>query len=392
MHPRLINCALKNLESPYLYSFRADERYELDTESFAFLKYCTGKNSFEDILNYTGSSEKEAKALLDYLTSEGCAEDREDQGAPDFFNVQEPVFPSLRYLQLHITEICNLDCGHCYLGKKKQKDIGIDVVKKVLEEFSPNGLKLLITGGEPLLHRRFWDILELASRYLIRIELLTNGTLISEDVAEKLSRYVHGVQISLDGMEAGHESLRGSGSFKKALKGIGNAKKYVPVNIATMVHSHNLEEFAEMSKMVSRMGAAEWNLDVPALAGNAVESIIPSMDAAAEIFKKYGFGMGVHEGDKGYSCGSHICTVDVEGGVSKCGFFEETIGNIKEENLMDLWDRVVKKYTPTVDALECMGCAEIEICRGGCRYRANVSGDFYGKDPFMCTIHLGPQR
>jgi len=388
MHPRLKDSALKAQESLFLYNYRFDERYELDFESFNFLKQFTGKNSLTEIIKATGADEKEAAGLIEYLSSEGCIEDRLDEKAQTTFDVADPILPSLRYLQLHITERCNLNCAHCYLGKKGKKDLELSLIKKALAEFSPNGLKLLITGGEAPLHKKFWEVAEIASKYPIRVELLSNGTLITPTVAEKLSKYVHSVQISLDGLKEGHEILRGPGSFENTINGIKNASKYLDVNIATMVHNGNLGEFVELEKLVDELGAREWNLDIPSLAGNATAELIPTASAAADIFRQYGFGSGVHEGDSGYSCGSHICTIDTFGGVSKCGFFEDIVGSIKDENLMALWTRVVAKYTPKVDELKCAGCLVLDECRGGCRYRAQVNGDFMGKDPFMCTLHL----
>jgi radical SAM protein with 4Fe4S-binding SPASM domain len=389
MHPRLKDCALKAQESRFLYNFRADERYELDTKSFEFLRFCTGKFSLKEIIKTTGADEKEAREFIEYLTSEGCVEDRRLENVPSVFDVPDPVLPSLRYLQLHITERCNLNCSHCYLGEKEQKDLELRLIEKALSEFSPNGLKLLITGGEALMHKKFWKIVDLASKHPIRIELLSNGTLITPKVAEKLAGYIHSVQISLDGTKEGHEFLRGPDSFEKTVEGIKNATKFLDVSIATMVHAKNLNDFKEMLKLVDELGAKEWTLDIPSLAGNATADVIASAPSAVEIFKRYGFGTGVHEGDEGYSCGSHICTINVEGGVSKCGFFEDAVGNIKDEDMMILWRRVVARYNPKVTELECAGCEVVGKCRGGCRYRAQVSGSFLGKDPFMCMLHLG---
>jgi radical SAM protein with 4Fe4S-binding SPASM domain len=389
MHPQLVNSSLKNQEELYLYNFKKDERYEVDPESFEFLRHCTGRNSLERILKITGSDEVEAGELLDYLLSEDCIRDKEDQRASENFPVEEGVLPSLRYLQLHITERCNLDCCHCYLGEKEKSDLEISIIKKALTEFSPNGLKVLITGGEPLMHKDFWEVARLASTFPVRLEILTNGTMITEEVAKKLAKYIHGVQISLDGLKVGHEHLRGGGCFEKAVRGIKNASQHLDVSIATMVHKGNLTEFRDMKELVQVLGAKEWNLDIPSLKGNAKPDIIPTDLEAAEIFRRYGFGSGVHEGDQGYSCGSHICTIDTDGGVSKCGFFEDGVGNIKDESLNALWRKVVEKYTPSVEDLKCGSCKVIENCRGGCRYRALTAGDLFGKDSFMCTVHLG---
>ncbi len=74
MHPRLTGCALKNQEELFLYNYRNDERYELDNESFEFLKHCTGGKTLQEILETTGASSSEAVSLLDYLVSEECVE------------------------------------------------------------------------------------------------------------------------------------------------------------------------------------------------------------------------------------------------------------------------------------------------------------------------------
>jgi radical SAM protein with 4Fe4S-binding SPASM domain len=392
MHPSLKDCALKSQESLFLYNFRADERYELDSESFEFLRFCTGRSSLEEIIKMTEADEKEAREFIDYLTLEGCIEDKQFDKASLVHETQVAVLPSLRYLQLHITERCNLNCGHCYLGEKEQKDLDLSLIEKALSDFSSNGLKLLITGGEALMHKKFWEIAKLATKHTIRIELLSNGTLITPKVAKKLAGYIHSVQISLDGTKEGHEFLRGAGSFEKTIEGIKNASRFLDVSIATMVHAKNLDNFEELEKLIDELGAKEWTLDIPSLAGNATTDIIALPAAAAEIFRRYGYGTGVHEGDQGYSCGSHICAIDVGGGVSKCGFFEDAVGSIKDENLMALWKGVIETYTPKVDDLECSDCGVVEECRGGCRYRAKASGSFLGKDPFMCTMHLGGGR
>jgi len=387
MHPKLADSALKRLEKLCLYNFKTDERYELDEEAYRLLSHCTGRSTLEDILRSTGVGRGEAMELLSYLQAEGCVVDAHDKDAPERFELEDPAKPSLRYLQLHITERCNLDCAHCYLGRKGGRELELRLIEKALEEFSPNGLKVLITGGEPLLHSRFWDVLELASRHPVRLELLSNGTLITEQVAERLSQHVHAVQVSIDGMEHGHELLRGRGSFERALAGARAVAGRLPLAIATMVHAGNLGEFEELERLVSELGASEWSLDVPSPAGNAGVELMPPLHKAAEIFRSYGFSSGVHEGDQSYSCGSHICSIDVSGGVSKCGFYKEAVGSIASESLSSLWQRVVELYTPTVDKLSCRSCRFVRECRGGCRYRAKAKGDFLGRDPFMCALH-----
>ncbi len=390
MHHKLKDSALKEIETKVLYNFVDDELYELDDESFSFLSYCTGRNSFSRIIKTTNCDEKEAKKLIEYLQEEGCMEDKKEENAAERFPSYNKVLPSLRYLQLHITEKCNLNCRHCYLGEKEEKDLELEIIDKAIGEFSQTGLKLLITGGEPLLHSQFWEVLKIAKKYPIRVEVLSNGTLITEDKAKKLSEYINGIQISIDGLEKGHDSLRGKGSFKKAIKGVKAAKKYLKITCATMIHKGDVSEFPELEKLVKKLNIDEWSIDLPSEAGNMKENLELAVDfeTASEIFGKYGYSTGMHLGDNGYSCGSHICSINVFGEVSKCGFFSEPVGNIQKDDLIDCWKRVIDNYTPRLTELKCRECQALEECRGGCRFRALKAGSFFGKDPFMCHLYL----
>ena len=390
MHPKLKNCALKEIETNVLYNFPKDDLYELDDESFSFLSYCTGRNSIPAIIEKTDCNEKEVKKLIQYLQEEECIEFNEDLNAVEKYTFPKKVLPSLRYLQLHITEKCNLDCRHCYLGAKEQKDLNLEVIDKAIREFSQNGLRLLITGGEPLLHKNFWKVLEIAKKYPIRVEVLSNGTLLTDKKAKKLSKYIQGIQISIDGLEKGHDSLRGTGSFKKAIRGVKAAKKYLKVTCATMIHKDNVKEFPQLEMLLKNLKIDEWSIDLPSNAGNMETNLDLRVDfeTAAKIFQRYGYTTGIHLGDKGYSCGSHICSVNVLGEVSKCGFFTEPVGNLKNKTLTECWKKVIDRYIPPLTELKCKECIVLEKCRGGCRYRALKADSFYGKDPFMCHLYL----
>ncbi len=387
MYPKLIGSALRDVESLLLYNCSTDEQYDLDEDAMDFLSYCTGRNDFEEVCRRSGACEEDGRKLIDYLSSEKCICDLMEPNAPERYIIKRTVRPSLRYLQLHITEKCNLNCAHCYLGVKSHHDMRLSTIARVLEEFSHYGFKVLITGGEPLLHKNFWEVLKLAKGLHLRVEVLTNGTLITPDVAHGLSRYADQVQISLDGMKEGHEAMRGRGTFEAAVEGITNATEFLPVSCATMIHSRNLKEFDVMEDKLKELGVSEWILDVPSNAGNMVEHSelnVPYEDAV-KIFRRYGYSTGVHTGDGTLSCGSHMCSVRPDGNVSKCGFFNEYVGNVEEKSLEECWLKVVDEYIPTLEELKCGGCTALEDCRGGCRFRA---GDFHSKDPFMCALYL----
>ncbi len=380
--PKLKNCSLRNAEKFFLYNFKKDELYELDREAFEFLKHLSGDYSIYELKKIFGDKILET---LKFLEEEECLEfiNGVEKREKRKITVKKSPIPSLRYLQLHITEKCNLNCKHCYLGRKSKKSMDIELAKRIVDEFSEIGLKLIITGGEPLLYENIWEFLEYARKKDIRIVVLSNGTLINENTAKKLSKYADEVQISLDGLKEGHEFLRGKGTFEKTIEGIKNAKKYMKVSVATMIHRKNINEFPKLSSLISKI-ADEWFLDIPSIKGNATKDILPDLEKAVEIFLSYGFSEAVHESSGEYSCGSHLASIDVDGYFAKCGFFEP-ICHVSE-GLLSCWQKIVEKMTPKLSELECRNCEYLENCRGGCRYRAFLEKDLYSKDRFMCML------
>ncbi len=95
--------ALKWLETPCVYHIRNDELYELDMDSFEFLKKCSESGcSLQD------------KDFIDYCLKEGIlTADMVYAKRPPLIKSPEP---SLRYLELQITNKCNLRCRHCYIN------------------------------------------------------------------------------------------------------------------------------------------------------------------------------------------------------------------------------------------------------------------------------------
>lgn len=364
-------CALKRLENPSVYNVRTDELYELDEAAFAFLMMCAGRDGCES----RGNDRK----FLEYAISEGLI-------TPERVNVERPLIkkspePSLRYLELQITRKCNLSCAHCYIGPSDGRELGIGAIRSTLEEFEEmQGLRLLITGGEPLLHAGFSSLNDLLPRYAFRKILLTNGILLSGDIIRSLN--VDEVQVSVDGLEQGHDALRGKGTFRKAMRAVETTlERGVDVSVSTMVHAMNLGDFDEMARLFGSMRIKDWSVDVPCVEGNLRDN--PLFQLAPETsgkYLRYGFGEGYHSGCEGFACGVHLASVMADGGVARCAFYaSHPVGSV-DEGLGVCWGRI----TPVrLDELAC-DCSDRESCRGGCRYRAELLGDRSGKDLYRC--------
>ena len=84
------------------------------------------------------------------------------------------------YLYLELNNSCNLRCKFCSVAEKNNDYMNIKLVKKVLKEMKKNCiLDVYYTGGEPLLHPDFIEIVNFANDLGIRQTLLTNGLLLN---------------------------------------------------------------------------------------------------------------------------------------------------------------------------------------------------------------------
>lgn len=364
---------LKWLETPSVYDIRGDELYELDADAFEFLKRCSTPE---------GCTDDADAGFIDYCLSEGILT-KEAVKTKRLLLAKSPV-PSLRYLELQITDNCNLKCRHCYIGKPENNEISIDEIKAVLDEFEEmQGLRLLITGGEPLMHSHFTEMNLLLPEYNFRKILFTNGLLLNEKVLRRLN--ADEIQFSVDGMERGHEAIRGKGTYKIVMKKIHEAiDAGIMVSIATMVHGRNLDEFDEMDDLFRKIGIKDWTVDVPCVSGNLKENpIFHVPPETAGKYLNYGFGGGLHGGGEGFACGLHLMSVLADGSICKCAFYSHTpVGNICE-GLRKSWERIIPVK---LDELECsdISCRLIDDCRGGCRFRAE---DSRKKDLYKCRSY-----
>ena len=362
--------ALKWLETPCVYHIRNDELYELDMDSFEFLKKCSE----------SGCSSQD-KDFIDYCLKEGML-------TIDMVYAERPTLikspePSLRYLELQITNKCNLRCRHCYIGNGGTDELSVKQIKETLKEFEQmQGLRVLITGGEPLLHSKFEEVNEMLPQFSVRKVLFTNGLLLKERI-KKLN--VEEIQVSIDGLEDAHDSLRGKGTFKEAIKAVNLSLDYgFHVSIATMVHPGNLDDFEEMERLFKDMGIREWTVDVPCITGRLKENrefqIRPEEGGK---YLRYGYGGGIHTSASGFACGLHLMAVMADGKVAKCTFYSDNPAGRVEEGLRTCWQRI---KPIRLDELKC-DCEYVESCRGGCRYRAQLFGNPLGKDFDRCALY-----
>ncbi len=130
-------------------------------------------------------------------------------------------------LVLSPTMTCNLSCFGCYAGEyTKEKELDFKTVDRILTEAKKLGIYFItISGGEPFYWPHFLKILEKHNDIFFMV--YTNGTLIDEKLAKKLSKLGNAMPaISVEGFEKETDARRGKGTFKKVMKAMDNLKKY----------------------------------------------------------------------------------------------------------------------------------------------------------------------
>lgn len=365
---------LKSLETPSLYHITKDDLYELDNDAFDLLNKC-GEES---------GCDTEESEFVKYCLEEGILTKHKvilKRPMP----VKAPA-PSLRYLELQITKRCNLRCRHCFIGENidTSDELSPQQIRKILKEFEEmQGLRVLITGGEPLIHRNFEEMNAMLPEFLLRKILFTNGLLLSERTLRKLN--VDEIQVSIDGLEYAHDSLRGKGTFRAALDAASKALDAgFEVSVATMVHPMNLNDFDGMESLLKEMGIKDWTVDVPCVKGRlGKHSEFHISPEQGGKYLRYGYGGGSHSGAPGYACGLHLAAVMADGRVSKCTFYTDNFVGGIEDGLRTCWKRI---KPISLDTLAC-DCRYVEECRGGCRYRAQLMGDPLGRDFYRCALY-----
>ena len=155
-----------------------------------------------------------------------------------YFGVRKPFTPGAPFLIVwDVTYACNLKCKHCYAsaGKPLVDELTTEEALKVVDILSEAGVvAIAFSGGEPLMRKDLYELIDRAKEYEMQVSIATNGTLLTRDRARELKKHkVDFIQVSLDGTKEIHEKFRGvPGIYGKTIEGIKNS---VDVGITTCI-------------------------------------------------------------------------------------------------------------------------------------------------------------
>jgi len=338
------------------------------------------------------------------------------------------------YLQWDSTDDCNLKCSHCYHGDEnshvqKKKILNLEEVTSMIDDLKLTSEKwnmiprIAISGGEPLMRKDLYKILEYTQKNQVLTNLLTNGTLLTKQKAKDIKeRGINTLQISLDGNKDTHNKIRKQYfAFDCAIEGIHHATNAQIGTVVSMTATkENKDQFEEVINIAYNAGADKvaFKTYVPSLELGSNDplyldkyEIYGMIKHTNELTKKYEGKIQVLNSDVlwqilepsnpiiekakkenkfvwGCSAGFRSLSVLSDGIVYPCRRLPIEIGHISEgiEKLV-VENEVMKNLRDLNKMKENTLCDKVAHCRG-CRGIAYaVKGDYMAKDP-MCYKDL----
>ena len=184
------------------------------------------------------------------------------------------------YVAWQITNECNLACLHCIEesgpGKAFADELAREEALRVIDELLANEVPYIsFSGGEPMLHPAFFEMVERVTSHGAQLKIETNGHYLTPGNCTRLADLgVKGVQVSLDGASAAtFGRMRVRGEFDRTVEGIRNLRAAgVPVEINFSPASFNIHEAARVVDFAWELGAASFYSGRTMFTGNAVKA------------------------------------------------------------------------------------------------------------------------
>ena len=143
-----------------------------------------------------------------------------------------------------ITQKCNCSCVYCYNANLScRDDMSLASFKRILSDFSDMGVFcFVIEGGEPLLHPFFFDFAQCIEEINVSYTIITNGILVDDLIALKLSQLSAEIIVSLDAVAPSvHNEVRGfHDAVTNGIRALITHRADISIN--TVITRHNIDQ------------------------------------------------------------------------------------------------------------------------------------------------------
>jgi len=284
-----------------------------------------------------------------------------------------------------VTYTCQCDCLHCSAVDYQHKTardgsaLSYDELKSAIDQTLDLGTTcLVLTGGEPLLHKRIYDLIAAVDPARSVCTIFTNGEYLIDDTVAKLKAAgVYGVFVSLDEADpVRHDANRQRPGL--AAKAAAGLQRCQDAGILTGVSTYATKDKIRNGELAAMMDVAR-ALDVLEV---FLFDVIPTgrlsdrrdcmlsdtdarwiVDFRAEYTKRPDYPRIIHQtmfSSIAYPCVAEGCPagmvqlhVRANGDVSPCDFTPYAFGNIREQPLKNIWDSMTKSPLYAAPSARC---------------------------------------
>jgi radical SAM/SPASM domain protein of ACGX system len=326
--------------------------------------------------------------------------------------------------QWHLTEQCDQKCKHCYsvaeqknhlVGRELNVDECFGIVDKILAFCKENECEpgIGISGGDPLLADYFWDVAAYLKEKNINFSLLGNPFHLDRAICDRLLGLgCRSYQMSLDGLEKTHDSVRKRSSFRATIGALELLKSTgIKTAIMNTVTANNFSELTKLIQLaadleVDLFGFARYcptdmdlvsmiqPLDYKELLG-AVWEMYSSLSERDTIFslKDHLFKLFLYEKglfkpssekivSDGCGCGVRHCAILPDGQIYACRRFISPVGNLNTTTMEEIFFGDEMARYRQIETLEgCKDCNLLYHCRGCHATSFGAYGSFFNRDP-----------
>jgi MoaA/NifB/PqqE/SkfB family radical SAM enzyme len=317
-----------------------------------------------------------------------------------------------------VTRACNLTCYYCFADARKRDpdELTTDEAKAVLEDLAGNGVFLVnFLGGEPLMRRDIFELIDHASDLGVYATILTNGTLVKKDTVSRLKDVgCQMIGVSVDSYDPEvHDSVRGKkGSLAAAMRTVRDTVAAdIRCSVRLVVTESSLPAIPELFRWALDEGVEELIVIPIFMVGRAAGSpddrradilgkqyfaealetlrglaeplglSVPREDMACTIGIELNPPDGDHhhaghaigfDGTTGCKVGRFAVNIQPNGDVHSCPFVHYNIGNLRKQSIAEIWQHPLLNKSRTED----LGCLARSIIHLG---RPDVPDPTYGR-------------
>ncbi|KPJ69823.1 hypothetical protein AMJ44_02285 [candidate division WOR-1 bacterium DG_54_3] len=298
---------------------------------------------------------------------------------------------------------CNSRCVYCEASANEVKceELVTEQIKRVIDELKELKVRyFFVTGGEPLMRKDLFEVLNYAKQRGMKVGMITNSLLYNRFKDHIKNTGFDSIWTSVDGLEETHNKNRG---YPEAYQITLDAIRYyteikIPLRVVnTLVHSGNYNELPNLFQQLREYGINRWRLTLAIPVGRASDdNWALSPDRIEELFHyvinmRKAFDVELSE-ELGYlGCmdtstknspffcpsGLTFCVIMPDGHVLPCQVVYDTKysqGDVKETSFRKIWQDGFKTFRTGEPEGECTTCRHRNACGGGCWGRTVTEG------------------